>query len=72
MSYYRTCPDCGATLDPGEQCDCIKEKAATSAANTDIQYKVNPFLYGQNGLYGQNDPLSRISSNLSNLSTRTA
>ena len=22
MSYYRTCPDCGANLDPGECCDC--------------------------------------------------
>lgn len=21
-TYYRTCPDCGANLDPGEQCDC--------------------------------------------------
>lgn len=22
MSYYRTCPRCGANLDPGETCDC--------------------------------------------------
>lgn len=22
MSYYRTCPFCGAFLDPGERCDC--------------------------------------------------
>jgi hypothetical protein len=22
MSYYRTCPDCGSNLDPGEICDC--------------------------------------------------
>lgn len=22
MSYYKTCPHCGATLDPGEKCDC--------------------------------------------------
>lgn len=21
-TYYHTCPYCGATLDPGEQCDC--------------------------------------------------
>ena len=24
MSYYRTCPVCGAHLDPGEKCDCEK------------------------------------------------
>ena len=22
MSYYRTCPVCGAHLDPGEKCEC--------------------------------------------------
>lgn len=22
MAYYRTCPLCGAALDPGETCDC--------------------------------------------------
>ena len=22
MEYYRTCPICGANLDPGEKCDC--------------------------------------------------
>lgn len=22
MEYYRTCPICGAHLDPGEICDC--------------------------------------------------
>lgn len=44
MSYYRTCPNCGAALDPGERCDCRdgtesearkgKEKAAQGATNT--------------------------------------
>ena len=36
MSYYRTCPRCGAHLDPGEICtDCREdEKALASAANT--------------------------------------
>lgn len=24
MSFYRTCPDCGAALDPTETCDCQK------------------------------------------------
>ncbi len=23
-AYYRTCPDCGAHLDPDEKCDCEK------------------------------------------------
>ncbi len=22
MAYFRTCPLCGAALDPGEHCDC--------------------------------------------------
>lgn len=26
MSYYRTCPICGATLDPSEQCECMQKK----------------------------------------------
>ena len=26
MSYYKTCPLCGATLDPGEVCTCSKGK----------------------------------------------
>lgn len=36
MSYYRSCRDCGANLDPGERCDCKEEKeTAASATNTD-------------------------------------
>lgn len=27
MSYYTTCPKCGASLDPGEKCDCGQAKA---------------------------------------------
>lgn len=49
--YFRTCPHCGAHLDPGEVCDCQisaallltegaaecweNEKTAPSAANTE-------------------------------------
>lgn len=33
MSYYRECSECGAHLDPGEMCDCEKEKAALDATN---------------------------------------
>ncbi len=34
MAYYKTCPWCGASLDPGERCTCQDEKTAPSAANT--------------------------------------
>ena len=35
MPYFRTCPHCGAHLDPSERCDCQdKEKAAQGATNT--------------------------------------
>ena len=27
MEYYRTCPICGANLDPGEKCDCQEPDA---------------------------------------------
>lgn len=32
MSYYKTCPHCGAHLDPGEVCDCrdaLKDRLKT-------------------------------------------
>lgn len=31
MSYYRTCPKCGAALDPGEKCECEREPARAEA-----------------------------------------
>ncbi len=34
MMYYRTCPDCGAHLDPDERCDCHDEKSAAPDAPT--------------------------------------
>ena len=24
--FYDVCPECGASLDPGEKCDCIEER----------------------------------------------
>ena len=27
---YRVCPDCGASLDPGEICDCQEQDALES------------------------------------------
>lgn len=26
MAFYKTCPFCGANLDPGEKCDCRDEQ----------------------------------------------
>lgn len=31
MSYYNTCPHCGANLDPGEACNCIPSLYAALA-----------------------------------------
>lgn len=31
MAYFRKCPHCGANLDPGETCDCVKIRAAEPA-----------------------------------------
>lgn len=32
---YTTCPMCGANLDHGEICDCVKENAAREAAKSE-------------------------------------
>lgn len=29
MPYYKKCEACGANLDPGEQCNCMKKEAET-------------------------------------------
>lgn len=31
MSYYRTCPKCGAALDHGENCECEREPVRSEA-----------------------------------------
>lgn len=30
MAYYRTCPNCGCALDPGERCDCTDKNTVIS------------------------------------------
>lgn len=36
MSFYRTCPHCGAALDPCELCSCQdKKEAPASVESTD-------------------------------------
>lgn len=40
---YKTCPYCGANLDPDEQCDCQKEKTAlppTKACRAKSHYEI--------------------------------
>ena len=32
-TYYWTCPYCQANLDPGESCDCKKEKETINSDN---------------------------------------
>ncbi len=27
MAFYKTCEHCGASLDPGERCDCKKKES---------------------------------------------
>ena len=40
---YRTCPYCGAHLDPGERCDCrADEKTALDATNIQDGEKKTP------------------------------
>ena len=34
--YYRTCPDCGANLDPDERCDCHDSPVTGSMINPNI------------------------------------
>lgn len=40
---YKTCPDCGAHLDPGERCDCHKKIEAAPLARERPQIKESNF-----------------------------
>lgn len=31
--YYAVCPRCGAHLDPGETCDCVRREESTGQAH---------------------------------------
>ena len=42
MSVYKICPDCGAHLDPGEQCDCGAPGGSEQAAKQDTQQAGHP------------------------------
>lgn len=45
MAYYSVCPVCLGTLDPGEKCDCQREKERRRAVFSK-EIKANP-LTGQ-------------------------
>jgi len=47
MPYYDTCPDCGATLDPGERCDCQKPVPHLEEIGQHI-YKLRNYPKGKN------------------------
>lgn len=36
---YKTCPDCGAHLDPGERCDCHNKRETAPLARERPQIK---------------------------------
>lgn len=40
MPYYRTCPYCGANLDPGEHCDCQGEIHAADTNSIDNKEEI--------------------------------
>ena len=35
--YYNKCPECGANLDPGEECDCTVVKIAIKKAPEKVE-----------------------------------
>lgn len=45
MSFYNTCPHCGANLDPGERCDCEEIQIENERAI------VKMIAIGKNGQY---------------------
>jgi hypothetical protein len=46
MSKYVTCPDCGANLDPGEQCDC-KHNTVDNGAASNVFVRTNTEMHSQ-------------------------
>ena len=60
MAYYKKCPECGANLDPGEECEClvIKENAPIKIA-VSIGADVKKDIELSISLYYKNSKLSR-------------
>lgn len=49
MSYYTTCPKCGASLDPGEKCTCANEKAKESYEAGGRYYPLDGYIKSKTG-----------------------
>lgn len=50
MAYYRVCEVCGSNLDPGERCDCWRDKERIQnllTVGTDGQLKIKEIDYGK-------------------------
>ena len=49
MSYYTTCPKCGANLDPGEKCTCTTERVRQSYEAGSRYYPVDGYIKSKTG-----------------------
>ena len=49
MSYYTTCPKCGANLDPGEKCTCTTERVRESYEASSRYYPVDGYIKSKTG-----------------------
>lgn len=38
---YKECPNCGASLDPGEKCDCAEKEEACTATTVQTSKVIN-------------------------------
>lgn len=54
MSYYRTCPNCGANLDPGERCGCQDKEQVNEREDREAQARSYGLSYGQFMPYVEN------------------
>lgn len=39
---YKTCPRCGANIDPGERCDCDREQPELEVARRHVPRRAAP------------------------------
>lgn len=44
MAYYHICSDCGASLDPGETCDCKISNEEDTDHEDDLKKDTHPEL----------------------------